>query len=431
MTINTVINRIGLICAFGLVLASGIPAQKAVGAPRQEKLLNGLKVLVWKDPSAELVTVKLRIHGGSAFDPQDREGVMQLLADSLFPNIESRDFFVDELGGKLDVTCNYDYVQINATARSSDLLRLLESVAAAISNPALDKETTAALKTALTAKVKELEKDPAYIADRAVARRLFGTFPYGRPQMGSVDSIQKIDFADLRFARDRLLTADNATLDVSGNVDANLAFRAVRRYFGSWLKADKKIPSTFRQPASPESKPLIINTLSEKVPMHLRIATRGVSKNDADYPVLEVLARIMEDRIKRKPALPDEGKAFVRNEVHILPGQIVFGGSNLKSGIKATVAPATNETENQGSFISQLLSANIDNEEFVSARTDVANEWNRRELSDFWLDVDTFKIDIAKGMLQGLDTITLSDVQRVAAKIKNQPVAMVWYFDKL
>jgi Peptidase M16 inactive domain/Insulinase (Peptidase family M16) len=429
MTINKVINKIGLICAFGLMLAAGMSAQKAVSTtPRQEKLLNGLKVLVWNDPAAEKVTVKLRIHGGSAFDPQDREGVLQLLSDSFFPNIESKEFFVDELGGSLDVICNYDYVQINATARSSDLLRLLESVAAAISNPDLDKEVTATLKTALTAKVKELEKDPAYVADRAVAKRLFGTFPYGRPQMGSVDSIQKIDFADLRFAKDRLLTADNATLAVSGNVDANLAIRAVRRYFGSWLKADKKIPSTFKQPASPESKPLIINTLSPEAPMQLRIATRGVSKNDADYPVFEVLARILENRIKRKPALLGEGKAFVRNEAHILPGQVVLGGSNSKSGIKATVAP--NETENQGSFISQLLSADIDNEEFISARTHVADEWNRRELSDFWLDVDTFKIDNAKGMLQGLDTITLSDVQRGAAKIKNQPVAMVWYFDK-
>ena len=108
------------------------------------------------------------------------------------------------------------------------MLRLLESISAAISANSLDKETTTIVKTALIAKVKELEKDPAYVADRAVAKRLFGTFPYGRPQFGSLDSLQKIDYADLRAARDRLVTADNATLTVQGAIDPELAFRGIR-----------------------------------------------------------------------------------------------------------------------------------------------------------------------------------------------------------
>ena len=45
-------------------------------APRQEKLLNGLKILMWSDKNADKVSVKIRIHSGSAFDPQGREGVM-------------------------------------------------------------------------------------------------------------------------------------------------------------------------------------------------------------------------------------------------------------------------------------------------------------------------------------------------------------------
>ncbi|MFN2501880.1 MAG: hypothetical protein ABR530_07710, partial [Pyrinomonadaceae bacterium] len=100
---------------FSLV-APAIFAQVS-GAPKQEKLLNGLKVLMWPDPKADRVWVKLRIHAGSAFDPQGKEGVMQLLSDNLFPNEVSREFFSEDLGGSLGVTTNYDYLQINASAK--------------------------------------------------------------------------------------------------------------------------------------------------------------------------------------------------------------------------------------------------------------------------------------------------------------------------
>src|SRR4051794_6990253 len=62
------VQKLGII----LFLASlGVFAQKAsIRDPKQEKLLNGLKVLMWSDPSADKVAVKIRVHSGSAFDPQ-------------------------------------------------------------------------------------------------------------------------------------------------------------------------------------------------------------------------------------------------------------------------------------------------------------------------------------------------------------------------
>jgi predicted Zn-dependent peptidase len=89
-------------------------AQRPGGpAPRQEKLLNGLKVLMWSDPAATEVRVSIRVHSGSAFDPQGKEGVMQLLADSIFPTAASKSFFTEDLGGGIEVITNYDYIQVN------------------------------------------------------------------------------------------------------------------------------------------------------------------------------------------------------------------------------------------------------------------------------------------------------------------------------
>ncbi len=84
--------------------------------PRKEKLLNGLNVLIWNTPAAKKVTVKLRIHRGAAFDPQNKEGTMNLMANILFPNQASREYFEQDLGGSLNITSNFDYLQLDITA---------------------------------------------------------------------------------------------------------------------------------------------------------------------------------------------------------------------------------------------------------------------------------------------------------------------------
>src|SRR5262245_10625752 len=104
------------------VLALGVadaPAQN-YPAPYEEKLLNGLKVLVWSDPAADQVTLKLRIHAGSAFDPKDNTGVMALLSDIIFPDQQAYEFFKEDLEGSLAVSSNYDYIQITATGKAGD-----------------------------------------------------------------------------------------------------------------------------------------------------------------------------------------------------------------------------------------------------------------------------------------------------------------------
>src|SRR5438105_10196611 len=128
-------------------------SQGDLKAPQEEQLLNGLKVLMWPDARMDKVWVRVRIHAGSAFDPLGKEGVMQLLADNLFPNPATKEFFAEDLGGSLEVITTYDYVQINASSKPDGMLQMLESLSTAISNPLIEKEQTANLRNVLLAKV--------------------------------------------------------------------------------------------------------------------------------------------------------------------------------------------------------------------------------------------------------------------------------------
>ena len=327
---------------------------------------------------------------------------MKLLAEDIFPTAESREFFKDDLGGGLDVISNYDYIQINASSGPAEFLTMLDTLAAAVTNPTIDKETTEKLKTALLNKIGDMEKDPVYTADQAAAKRLFGTFPYGRPQLGTTDSLKRIDFADLRFAKDRFFGADNATMTISGNFDPDLGFKAVRRYFGSWLKSDNKVPSTFRQPDEPDTKLLVVNSPSAGEPV-IRFALRGVSRSEKDYAAAAVLGRILRSRLHNiGPTVT------VANEARILPGIMLIGFRNAS----ATTLP------------SSLFTDKVTASEFSEAQAEIAREAAKRSADELWLDADTYKTSVSDDS-QAFQNVTLADVQRVADRFAKKPVVSV------
>jgi predicted Zn-dependent peptidase len=385
-------------------------------SPREEKLLNGLKLLMFDAPSADKVTLKVRIHAGSAFDPQGKEGLMKLLAANVFPNPEAKEYFADQLGGGLDVTSNYDYIQINATSRPDKLISMIETVAAAIVNMENDKETTAKLKASQLQKVNELATDPSYVADQAASARLLGAFPYGRASDGTAVSIGNIDFADLLAAKQRFFTADNATVAISGKFDQTEAFRAVRRYFGAWLKADKLVPSTFRQPDDPPTGVQMIESpLADK--FEVRFITRGTSRSSNDFAAYAIAARILESRLTSAVPAAAPGSVTAESADHVLPGTLVV----RISGARAAFGGKTDTTDNW----TKAFSTPVGDAEFQSAKQAVIARLDKEDIVDRWLDVGTFKTEPSAKFYARASATSLSDVQTVFSRIQRQPVASV------
>jgi predicted Zn-dependent peptidase len=244
-----------------------------------------------------------------------------------------------------------------------------------------------------------LEKDPLYVGDLAAAKRLFGTFPYGRPHMGTVESIQQIDVADLQYAKERFFSADNATVAIGGNFKSDLAYRAARRYLGAWVKSDKRVPATFRQPDDPDTKPLEIAL--DGATGRTTFALRGVARNDPDYAASYILEDILHARLQKISAV-----ATVSSNARILPGVIIIS-------VPGAIA-----------FPFTAFSDRISESEFSRARAEASAEFAKRTLFEQWLDADTYRTTVA-GDAQAFQAVTLGDVQRVADRFAKNPIVSV------
>ncbi len=398
-----------LICAISAPVSGQVAAE-----PEREQLLNGLRVLVWHRPGDQDVLLKLRIHSGAAFDVAGKAGQMAILGDILFPDASTREYFTDEMGGRLDVDTDYDSITVTLQGRPREFERIVEILRTAVVTTPITPENVARIRDGRIKIAKETNVSPALWADRAIATRLFGDFPYGRPQSGSAESLGRVDRADLLQARERFLNSNNATLVVSGGVPKNRAMRALRQLLGPWRKSEQIVPTTFRQPEAPDVRTLIINAPADQS-AEVRLATRGVSRSDRDFATAVVLAIVARKRWETLSPELSRRPVFVRNEPHVLPGIFVMGAA-----VDTLLVGKTLKTAHD--VLQSLVSGPVPATELEEARSEASAQFTKElERPDgtvrAWLDIDTFGLPSISQQMGAFGAVSAADLQRVASSL--------------
>jgi zinc protease len=401
------------LCLGSLVLPTPTTAQDA-SEPRREQLLNGLKVFLLPRPSDTEVLVKLRIQSGAAFDLTGKEGLMALLGDALFSDPTTRQYVTEELGGKLEITTDYDSINVTMTGHAAQFERLVELLRGALVSTQLSTEMVARLREARLKAVREVSVSPATVADRAIAARLFGSYPYGRVVDGTPESLARIERADLLLIRERFLNPNNATLAVVGGVQPPRAMRALRQYLGVWRKSDVEVPSTFRQPEAPDARTLVVDFAG--VPdAEMRLAARGLSRTDRDSVAARVLAVLASERWRKNLPELKERPFFVSYVPHTLPGAFRLGAS-----VPTPLAPRALEAAR--SALQSLVTTQAGTEELEFAKRETVAALNKTRpsetemLADSWLDKELYGLNYADEA-RAVGSLTAADVQRVASRL--------------
>ncbi len=404
---------------FSALAASGQDGLTA--QPRSEKLLNDLKVLIWSDSETDTVTVKLRIHNGAAFDPKGKEGSFALLGNILFPEESVREYFRDDLGGDLRVDVTFDYVEVTGTARADEFLTVMETLAPALINTEIDKEGTEKVKNLQIALIEGLLSDGNYEVGQAAAKRLYGDFPYGRAVEGNEESLKSIDFADLIYVRERFLTADNATLTISGNVRSDYAYLAARRLMGGWKKSGEPIPSTFRLPEVPDPKTYTVYENGESAAF-ASAAVEGFARKDPLFHAAQILARVLETRVDALSRSHEGVSAKIAHEGYRLRGVMCIVTSDPSP---SAVVPGNEPAVPARKTLQSLLAQKVSQDEFDQAKSDYLAEFRRNGPAGLALDLESFSLGDAAGEVARAAGVSLADVHTAAEKMASRTAVEV------
>ena len=326
----------------------------------------------------------------------------------------THDYFTQEMGGRLEVETDHDAITITLQGRASEYDRIVDYLRAALVTTPLSPENLVKVREARLKGLSAPKPSAADVADRAIAERLFGSFPYANPVGGTAESLARIERADLMLAREKFLNPNNATLVIIGGVDQPPRYAGpeatARRLAQERSNGTRNFPSAR---SNPDPRILIANSPETKM-AEVRLAVRGLARSDRDYFAAILLAAIARDRWQK--LLPDlKGSFFVNQDAHVLPGMFLMGASVDGAAAARTMEGARN-------VLKSLVDSPVLPTELDKAKGEALALMNHKlsqndTLAEAWLDIDTYSLPSLSELMRAWNAISASDLQRVAARL--------------
>lgn len=230
------------LCA-GVALAlclslGGTGAAQAVADIQIFRLENGLTVLVREDSRFPLVSVRLFVKAGSAWEKPEEAGMSHLLEHMVFkgsrtsgPGVDKR---VENAGGSMNAYTSYDmttYLTDLPAAKWKDAMTAVRDLAF---DPLLRQEDLDAEREVVIAEKKQRGDSPmTKLFQKALAHTLKGT-PYESPVIGTEEALRGVTPDMMRDYIRRRYDPRDMVLSVAGDVKAAEILAEAKVLFGGY-----------------------------------------------------------------------------------------------------------------------------------------------------------------------------------------------------
>ncbi len=261
---------------------------------RIRRLENGLVVCAVEDRRAPLVAIAVVYRAGAGDETPREAGAAHFLEHMMFKG--SRRFGPGEvdrltraLGGSNNAFTSHDSTLYYFTFAADRWRRALEIEADRMASLTLDPVEVASERQVILEEIAMYESEPWDALEMRVAAELFDGHPYGRPVLGTRDSLEAIDGAVLGDFHRRFYRPSNAVVAVAGDVGPEVEAE-VAAAFG-----DLDGPPPSRPAAPPGERPRELRRLERhhgEVPRML-LTLPAPAAADPDHPLLLLLLAVL------------------------------------------------------------------------------------------------------------------------------------------
>ncbi len=283
------------------ILRAALIAASATAAGEEQRLPNGVRILIETRPATETVAVRVLVGGGDLDDPPAKTGVARLHAAMLLRGTKEKTGFAlaraaEELGGRLAAYSRplNETVSLNVPAQSAEpAIRLAVETLFA---PRLDAQDLVKEKDLLAGELATERDQPSTARRDAVDRAVFRDHPLSRLALPSEQQIRAVTLEDVRaFQRGRLVGGRLALL-VVGNCDARHVLALAEDLLGA-LPAGPSASDTLLRPTFSPPAPLSadesehVSRRTTQAELTVALSTPGLS--DAERPAFALLSHLL------------------------------------------------------------------------------------------------------------------------------------------
>jgi zinc protease len=302
-------NKVSVRIAFLLFAATFAPAQKEHALPKELppygpltsfaapavktiQLDNGLTIWMVSRSGFPKAAAVFAVRGGLASDPKDRPGLAEVLANALSQGTKTRSARqiaeqLQAVGGDLATRATQDSIIISTSVLADKFEQALPVLADVVANASFPDSEVGIAKRNVSDSLSQREAEPSFLADRALAKEIFGDHPYGvvAPTHSSIDQTTP---AELRREFARRFQPKQALLIVVGPFEGAETEGALRNAFEDWHPAEGTGVEQTPKPEMKFTHAVFSVPRPGSVQTTLRLAYAGPRRQDADYEAAQM-----------------------------------------------------------------------------------------------------------------------------------------------
>jgi zinc protease len=278
-------------------LPQGIEKKATVGGITEYDYSNGLRVLLFPDPSSPKVTVNMTYLVGSRFEGYGETGMAHLLEHMNFILTTDGRSIKKELtdhGAQWNGTTDYDRTNYFETVTASDdnLKWALGLEAERMVKMRIEKQLLDTEMTVVRNEFERGENNPQEILEERVVATAYLWHNYGKAVIGSRADIEKVPIDKLAAFYRKYYQPDNAVLVIAGQFDQSKALAYVADTCGAIPRPTRKLDEPYTvEPAQDGERYVALRRVGENPA--ISIAWHAPALSQPDSAALEVLDGVL------------------------------------------------------------------------------------------------------------------------------------------
>jgi zinc protease len=408
--------------------AADAAAPKKIGSVEgltEYQLANGLKVVIFVEPSKPKLTVNMTVLVGSRHEGYGEAGMAHLLEHMLFKPTKKHphsDRDLQERGAEYNGTTWVDRTNYYETLPASDdnLEYAIGLEADRLVNCPIKAEDLASEMTVVRNEFEMGENSPKNVLEQRMFATAYEWHNYGKSTIGNRADIERVPADSLREFYKKFYRPDNVVLFIGGRIDEAKALSFVQKYFGPIPRPAEPIRGTYTEEPPQDGERLVTLRRVGKV------AVAGVlyhvpAASDPDFAAVSVLeailsadktGRLYKSLVERQRAAKIEGVAYAWHD----PSGMIFSAEVAAGNEPNAVADEMLDT------IAAVADKGVTEEEVVRAKRTLLKLWDQQSdntpkmlvgLTE-WAGAGDWRLSF--WFRDQLGKVTLDDVNRVAKK---------------
>lgn len=416
-------------CLLSICSVWCVPSRSYALDIMKEQLPNGLKVLLVERHELPIVMANLLIKASPLEEDPAKAGTAYLTAKMLTEGTAVRNAInvsreIDFIGATLDAATNSDYTAVSLSVLKKDVDKGFELFSDIVLHPSFPVDELARSKELVKGTLKQKEEDPAFVAGKEFVKYLFGDSPYGRLVEGNLQSIGRIERADVLNFYDALYNPGNAILVVVGDLSRRELDVLLDRSFALWITKEGAYGLKAFQNRPPVLKGARVEIIDREVAQaNIRFGHIGIARDNPDYYAVQVMNYVLGGG-----GFSSRLMKVIRDEMGLTYSINSFFAANKFPGRFEIEVQTRNESagrviEEMRKQISRMRAEYISEQELSDARDYLIGSFPRRletsrKIADLLAAVQYYELGDAyiEGYRDYVAKVTKEDVLRVARK---------------